>query len=50
MGPVSSIVTTKIKGASLYNGSLGWEFMQNCPAEESAVFDTADYTIPPRVQ
>lgn len=50
MGPVHSTVTTKIKGASLYNGSLGWDFMQNCPTEErnSTVFDTADYIIPPR--
>ena len=48
-GSVSGIVTTKLKGASLYNGSYG-NFSQNCDDDpEDFTFDVADYVIPPQV-
>ena len=49
-GPVQSAVTTKLKGASLFNGSQ--DFMVNCVNESSddgVVFDVGDYVIPPQV-
>ena len=52
-GPVQGAVTTKVKGAWLYNTSESGSFTQNCNDsivnEEWMVFDPADYIIPPQV-
>ena len=52
-GPVQGAVTTKVKGAWLYNTSESGSFTQNCTDsianEEWMVFDPADYIIPPQV-
>ena len=52
-GAVQGVITTKLKGASLYNWSEGNDdqFLQNCQiSPEWAVYDSADYLIPPRVR
>ena len=49
-GPVSSVVTTKVKGASVYNGTE--DYTQNCIDGEglsTAPWDVGDLIIPPEV-
>ena len=50
-GPVQGAVTTKLKGAWLYNATENGSFTQNCTDSDEGwmVFDPADYIIPPQV-
>lgn len=49
-GPITGTITTKLKGASFYNGSHG-DFSVNCEGlgEVERTFDVGDYVIPPQV-
>ena len=50
-GPITGTITTKLKGASYYNGSLG-NFGDGCGEIDGNVnrtFDVGDYVIPPQV-
>lgn len=50
-GPVTGTITTKLKGASLYDGRYG-DYTQNCDNldnQGNQTFDVGDYVIPPQV-
>lgn len=50
-GPVTGTVTSKLKGAAYYNGSLG-DYTEGCGprnGDVDRVFDVGDYVIPPHV-
>lgn len=50
-GPVTGTISTKLKGASHYNGSLG-DYSVDCTGingDINRTFDVGDYVIPPQV-
>lgn len=48
-GPVAGVVTTKLKGASIYDGSYG-DFNPTCNGTDNFTFDVGDFVIPPQVR
>ena len=51
-GPVTGTVTTKVKGASHYEGNFG-DYSEGCVGENADInrtFDVGDYVIPPEVR
>ena len=50
-GPITGTITTKLKGASYYNGSFG-DYSEGCTGAQGDInrtFDVGDYVIPPQV-
>ena len=50
-GPVTGTITTKLKGASRYNGSHG-DYSHGCAGingDINRTFDVGDFVIPPQV-